>query len=247
VNETFANNYKSKLGIESLIECVGKSISVSKNSSKTLIISGIYDDVYSNSDKNNVYITENTMKTLVNTTSLSTNVVYVTASDVSYVTALKSDLQKMGFTVDSEENQASSVLNYIDIGTKVLIAISIISLVVSALMIFIILYISVTERTKEIGILRAIGSRKKDIRLMFMFEAGIIGLIGGVLSVAICFAISLITNLICLGTIHYMLISFNVLYYILGIIISIVIAVLAGIAPSYEASELDPVDSLRAE
>jgi len=247
INLTLAETYKEKMGIESLIECVGSQIKVNSNYSKTLTISGIYDDVYSNSDKNNIYITSNTMESIVGSSSSTTNVLYITAKNVSYVSSIKSDLTKMGLTVDSEENEANSVLSYVDIGKKVLIAISVISLVVSAIMIFIILYISVTERTKEIGILRAIGASKKDIKLMFLFEAGIIGLIGGVFAVASCFAISLVTNIICQISLHYMLISFNVWYYLIGIVLSVGISILAGISPAMHASDLDPVESLRAE
>lgn len=247
VNEAFAEQYRKDNNLEAIIACVGESISLSKNSSKTLIVSGIFKDIYGSSDKNNVYVAESTMQAIVGTINLSTNVLYITASDVSYVSALKSDLKAMEFTVDSEENQADSVLDYIDIGTKVLIAISIISLVVSVIMIFIVLYISVTERTKEIGILRVIGARKKDIRFMFIFEAGLIGLIGGVFAVGACLIVSLIVNLVLNSTLNYMLISYNVLYYLLGLILSVCISVLAGIAPSFRASDLDPVDSLRAE
>ena len=121
------------------------------------------------------------------------------------------------------------------------------SLVVSAIMIFIVLYISISERTKEIGILRAIGARKKDIRNMFVFEAGILGLISGLIAVVSCFVVSLITNIICNATLGSYLISYHIGFYVLAILVSLVISVLAGVSPAIKAADFDPADSLRAE
>jgi len=110
-----------------------------------------------------------------------------------------------------------------------------------------VLYISVAERTKEIGILRAIGARKGDIKRMFIFEAGILGFMAGVFGVAVCLGLSVIVNIVCSITLGSTLISYNILYYILGILASTGISILAGIAPAMRAADLDPVESLRSE
>jgi ABC-type antimicrobial peptide transport system permease subunit len=114
-------------------------------------------------------------------------------------------------------------------------------------MIFIVLYISIVERTKEIGILRAIGAQKKDIKHMFMYEAGILGLIGGVIGVVFAILVTLLTNVITEITMDASLMNIHFLYILLGILISISISIFAGIAPSIKASQLDPIESLRFE
>jgi len=243
VNETLA----TVLGDGSLISCVGQTITIKGTSTKTFIISGIYQDNSDSPTDTNVYVSETGMQALANTSSLSTNMIYITASDVTYMSALKSDLTALGFTVYQEDSSVDSVLEYIDLGTSILTAVSAISMVVSAIMIFIVLYISVTERMKEIGILRAVGARKKDISNMFLFEAMLLGLVGGIFGVLICATLSIITNVICLSTLSYSLISYNVGYYLIGIFASVIISVLAGIAPAIRASDLDPVEALRAE
>ena len=243
INETMAKTIDE----ESIIACVGKEISLTKDNTKTFVISGIFDDIYGSPNRNNAFISETSLKSIISEDAFVVNTIYITASNASYIQALKEDLTSLGASVFHEESSVDSVMEYIDLGTNILTAVGGVSLVVSAIMIFIVLYISVNERMKEIGIMRAIGARKKDIRKLFMFEAGIMGLVAGICAVGACFAISLITNIICLSTLEYSLISYNVIYYLAGIILNVLISVLAGIAPAIKASDLDPVEALRAE
>ena len=243
VNETMAKEIDS----ESIIACVGKTVSLTKDNTKTFTISGIFDDIYGSAKRNNIFMSEASLKSLIEEDSFIINTIYISVSDASYIQAVKEDLTTLGASVFHEESSVDSVMEYIDLGTNILTAVGGVSLVVSAIMIFIVLYISVNERMKEIGIMRAIGARKKDIRKLFMFEAGIMGLFAGVCAVGACFGISLITNIICLSTLKYSLISYNVIYYLAGIVLNVLISVLAGIAPAIKASDLDPVEALRAE
>ena len=243
INETLA----SAIGGGSLISSVGKEIDIKSAYNKTFIISGVYEDVFGTENKNNVFMSEDSVKSLLSSSGYTINTLYIKAKDAGYVSALKSDISSFGFTVYQAETSVESVMEYIDLGTNILTAVGAISMVVSAIMIFIVLYISVNERMKEIGILRAIGARKKDIRKMFMFEAGIMGLIAGVIAVVAGFVISLITNLVYLSSLKYALISYHIGYYLLGIGASVLISILAGISPAIKASDLDPVEALRAE
>ena len=246
VSESFAN----KINSDSIIACVGEEIKITiGETTETFIISGVYENENTRRSRNSLsaYISYDAMERIVGEESFVINTLYIDAYDSSYVAGVKSDLTALGYSVSQEETSYDSILKYIDIGTSVLTALGGISLVVSAIMVFIVLYISVSERMKEIGILRAIGARRSDIKKMFVFEAGMLGLIGGVLAVAICLVITIMANIICLSTIKYSLISYNVIYYVLGIAMSVVIGILAGIAPSTRASDLDPVESLRAE
>lgn len=243
VNEQLA----SAIGDGTPIAAIGQTVSVSTDRSVSFEVSGIYAEAFYTASGYRAYIGDAGMKAVEGKSELTANTLYIDAEDVTYISALSSDLSAMGFNVLRSTNAADPVLDYLDIGTDVLTAVSAISMVVSAIMIFIVLYISVTERMKEIGILRAIGARKRDIRMLFIFEAGLLGLIGGLLAVGACLLISFVTNMICLSTLEYSLISYNVLYYFLGIAVAVAVSVLAGVAPAYRASDLDPVEALRAE
>ena len=141
-----------------------------------------------------------------------------------------------------------SVTNIVDIISKVLIAFVAISLVVSSIMIAIITYISVIERTKEIGILRAIGASKKDIRRVFNAETLIIGLCAGIFGILITLLLNIPINIIIKHLTNVSRISvLPVIGAIILIIISIILTVIAGLIPSSMASKKDPVEALRTE
>ncbi len=143
----------------------------------------------------------------------------------------------------------SSVTRIIDIISYVLIAFVAVSLVVSSIMIGIITYISVLERTKEIGILRAIGASKKNISLVFNAETFIIGLCAGLLGVIITLLLLIPGNMI----IHYVgdTTSVNavlpVVPAIVLVVLSVVLTLIGGLIPSSKAAKMDPVTALRSE
>ena len=138
--------------------------------------------------------------------------------------------------------------NIMDAITVVLIAFSSISLVVSSIMIAIITYISVLERTKEIGILRALGARGKDITRVFNAETMIIGFCSGVLGLLIAYLLTfpanrVIENLTGLAGVA----KLNPIHALILLIISITLTVLSGFIPAKMASKKDPVVALRTE
>ncbi len=138
--------------------------------------------------------------------------------------------------------------NIMDAITIVLIAFSAISLVVSCIMIAIITYISVLERTKEIGVLRALGARKKDIKRVFNAETFIIGIASGVLGIFIAWLLTFPANNIIEGLTDLPNVArLNPLHAILLIVISVILTVLAGSIPARMASKKDPVEALRTE
>jgi len=143
----------------------------------------------------------------------------------------------------------SSVTTIIDAITYVLIAFVAISLVVSSIMIGVITLISVQERTKEIGILRAIGASKRNVSSMFTAETVIVGFAAGLLGVAITYLLCIPINAI----IHY-LTGINTLSAVLPadvaavlVAISVVLTLLSGVIPSRSAAKKDPVVALRTE
>ncbi|MCH5152673.1 MAG: ABC transporter ATP-binding protein/permease [Clostridiales bacterium] len=144
---------------------------------------------------------------------------------------------------------AVNVLNtVIDVISYVLIAFSAISLVVSTVMISIITYTSVVERTKEIGVLRSIGARKVDIASIFNSETVIIGSMAGLLGVGFSIIIGIIVNIVInalMGVYGIVLFSAEI---ILGmLLLSIGLTLLAGLVPAIVASRKDPVTCLRTD
>jgi putative ABC transport system permease protein len=141
-----------------------------------------------------------------------------------------------------------SVTTIVDAISYVLVAFVSISLVVSSIMIGIITYISVLERTKEIGILRAIGASKRDVSRVFNAETFIIGLFAGLIGIGLTLLLNIPINII----IHQYtdisgLSKLPLLGAILLIIISIVLTLIAGLIPSRIAANKDPVAALRSE
>ena len=149
---------------------------------------------------------------------------------------------------DDIQSIMSSITTLVGVVTTVLVGFVAISLIVSSIMISIITYISVLERTKEIGILRAMGASKKDIRRIFTAETAIEGLISGVLGIAITFLATFPINAIVakmtnVGNVAQL--PKEVALILIGI--SIVLTMLAGLIPSRIAAKKDPVESLRSE
>lgn len=141
-----------------------------------------------------------------------------------------------------------SVTTIVDMISYVLMAFVSVSLIVSSIMIGIITYISVLERTKEIGILRAIGASKKDISRVFNAEAFIIGLISGVLGIGVTLLLNLPISVIVeqlTGVADIAKLPMN--GGIVLVIISLLLTTIAGLIPSRIASKKDPVEALRSE
>ena len=142
----------------------------------------------------------------------------------------------------------SSVSTIVNVISSVLIAFVAISLIVSSIMIAIITYISVIERTKEIGILRAIGASKKDISRVFNAETLIEGLGAGVLGIVVTLLLNIPINIIIKHAVNISNISILPTDgAIILIIISVLLTVIAGFIPAKIASKKDPVEALRSE
>lgn len=142
----------------------------------------------------------------------------------------------------------SSVTTIINAISYILIAFVSISLVVSSIMIGIITYISVLERTKEIGILRSIGASKKDISRVFNAETVIIGSTAGVLGIGITLLLNIPINLLIEHLSGISGISaLPAAGAVILIVISVVLTLIAGLVPSRVAAKKDPVTALRAE
>ena len=143
----------------------------------------------------------------------------------------------------------SSITSIINVISYVLIAFVAISLVVSSIMIGIITYISVLERTKEIGILRAIGASKKDVSRVFNAETFIVGLSAGVIGIGATLLLNIPINIIVhdLTGIYALNASLPAAGAVGLVIISVLLTYVAGLIPSGIAAKKDPVEALRTE
>ena len=209
-----------------------------KSTTKTFTITGVIDD---NNGFDTAYISKSGMSSLGFS---DTNLAYVIAKKVSNINAIINDINydETKLFAFQPDTLAADIMNYIDIGALILTIVASISLVVSAIMIFIVMYISVLERNKEIGILRAIGTRRRDVRRIFMAEAGIIGLVAGVAGCLFAILIGVFTNL---GA-GSALVGISPLYILLGLGVSFVVSLLSSMGPASSGASQDPIEALRA-
>lgn len=249
ISKAFAGNLYTKEITEDK-QLVGTDIDIIfSGKTTTFTISGVYDDNTDYASYPCGYITTAAMEQLYKKANKTYNItlVYIYVKDIKDVSAVKTTIETLGFNVVRDDNTVETLLDYIEIGTSVLTGFSFITIAVSAIMIFIVTYISVIERTKEIGILRAVGGRRKDVTSLFVLESAILGAIAGVSAILFSLFISIVANAIIKGTVSMGLIQLNPLMYFIGLVISIVISVCSGLVPSLQAAKLDPVDSLRSE
>ncbi|KRL95112.1 ABC transporter ATP-binding protein/permease [Limosilactobacillus equigenerosi] len=148
------------------------------------------------------------------------------------------------FTVGSV---LKTVNTYVKLATGVLAAIAGISLLVSALMIIVTMYMSVSERTKEIGILRALGERERDIRWLFTAEALLIGLFSGALALVLGFGAQALINHNVYGLIKYEIVQISGANVVTALVAALVISFIAAALPARRAAKLNPIDALSAD
>ncbi len=142
----------------------------------------------------------------------------------------------------------NSVTRIVNIISYILIAFVAISLIVSSIMIGIITYISVLERTKEIGILRAIGASKKDIRRVFNAETFIIGLSSGLIGIGVTLLLNIPINIVIKNITDVPnLTHLPMIGAVILVVISMLLTMFAGLLPSSFAAKKDPVEALRTE
>ncbi|UDM32047.1 ABC transporter ATP-binding protein/permease [Lentilactobacillus laojiaonis] len=163
------------------------------------------------------------------------------------IKSYKNDSNKSLYQITGVGSIVSTLNTYITLAVDVLAVIAGISLLVSAIMIIVVLYISVSERTKEIGILRALGASKGSIRNLFFSEAFFIGLFSAVFAIVIAFLIQMGANSLAQAGIHYDIMQISMGNVLTGLLVSIFISLFAALAPANKAAKLDPIESLSRE
>lgn len=248
---TSNEDYSSILGKEIDLYILDNSSSEPFIISEKVKISGIYkrdkisiiaDSMYgyiSYSNLNKIY--DKNIKKL-----LPTNI-SVEIDDEDNIDMVKKSINNLNFECTSSSNLLEDIYSYLDIATFILSSFSILSLIVSSIMIMIIMHINVVERTKEIGILRSLGARKKDIKRIFKNEALVLGIIIGCISIIVSNIISILMKDAIYNNFEINFTNIKGEFMIIGLLLSIIICIISSLAPASKASKVDPVEALRYE
>ena len=158
--------------------------------------------------------------------------------------------QKLGeedFSVQTPVQALATVNTILTVINTIVAGIAAISLIVGGIGIANTMYTSVLERKKEIGTMKAIGARNKDILLIFLIESGFLGIVGGVIGVAIGVGMSFAVSTIANAAFGSTILKFQINYYLIfgALLFSFLIGSLAGLLPARQASKLNPVEALR--
>lgn len=247
-DEVILNKIISDLIDEDYSKVIGKTIRVyfieeNKILEKEFVISGITDNSYQ------IYFNYEDIESLYldNNLEFEPNSIVLTMNNEEVIEATKKLLKEMGYSSSIQEQILNVFNEMLDIITYVLAGIAAISLFVSAIMILVVLYISVVERTNEIGVLKAIGARRKDIKRIFVSEAFLIGLFSGIIGLVFATIISTIINIYTNNLFEVSISKITPQFMIFGVIISIIISIISGLWPASRAAKLDPIESLRHE
>ncbi|GAX00555.1 ABC transporter ATP-binding protein/permease [Secundilactobacillus silagei] len=167
-------------------------------------------------------------------------------STTAQMNKLKSNAKRQ-FTATSVSSIISTVQTYISLATNVLAAIAAISLLVSALMIIVTMYMSVSARTKEIGILRALGESKRDVRRLFISESLIIGVLSAALATVVAFVGQTVANQALSSIANFAFVQISLSNVVVVFVIALIISLLASLLPARSAARLNPIDALSAD
>lgn len=185
--------------------------------------------------------------------SVSATTVAVKVDKMANVNKVSREINKLKtnnkrqFSATSIASMISQVQTYVDLVTDILAGIAGVSLLVSALMIIVTMSMSVADRTKEIGILRALGESKGDIRNLFISEALIIGLVSSTVATGLAFGIGKLGNAVLGKITNFAFIQISAGQIVDIYVIGIVIALLAAYLPARRAARMNPIAALAAE
>ena len=215
---------------------------------KDFTVSGVYTST-GLGNMSALYLTYEGLSTFAdeNELEIEPSVVYLICEDEEITSYVEDEIIALGYTGSMYEAMLSSMVSMIDVISYLLAGVAGIALLVSAIMILVVMYISVVERTAEIGLMKALGARRKDIRRIFSSEAFLIGVFSGILGVISSMIIGGIINALTTNMFAIAVIGTVPIYMLAGLLLSIVVSLVSGLYPAMKAAKLDPVVSLRHE
>lgn len=185
------------------------------------------------------------------------NQVNIIAGDTDEIPGMVANLERLlnknkrsgdrDYRITDSGSQLEEIQNELGMVSAFVMAMGAITLLVAAISIFNVMMMSVTERIREIGILRSIGTEKTEIRKMFLYEATLIGLSGSVTGAVLSVIFGFIVVALVVGETDYFLTPDSLMYVPAGIVIGLATCILSGIYPAWRASNLDPVEALASE
>ena len=257
----FSEAIVKSLGFENMGDVVGQTVTLKVDFagieiSRQVKISGIVDVsvfenmlvMYVDFDYLANIVAEETLKQNGEETILMPTSLYITTDGekttemINSYLATREDLT--GSVEDQLANMFSQMMSTFSIALAVIAGIS---LLVSLIMILVVMYMSVSERTREIGVLKSIGARGKDIKKIFTAESIFIGLLSGICGIIFSLVFGGILAIIFTSLIGFAPIAYQWYFFVGALVISVLISTLAGLYPASKAAKLDPVESLRHE
>lgn len=257
VAKKFSKNYKS---------LIGKTVTLkyqtlnNKHQMKTVKMKVKVSGIASSSSnmggiRSNNYVNTQTMTKAMKAANVptKTSVVAINVDKLDNVKSTTSQINKLKrnskrqFKATSVTSVISTVQTYVSLATNILAAIAAISLLVSALMIIVTMYMSVSARTKEIGILRALGESKRDVRRLFISESLIIGVLSATLATVVAFAGGALANHTLASIANFAFVQISLTNVVVVFAIALLISLLASLLPARSAARLNPIDALSAD
>ncbi|HEY0221920.1 ATP-binding cassette domain-containing protein [Lactovum miscens] len=196
-----------------------------------------------------------TLKSIYKANGVSTQTAFsiVTINEIKNVKKATTDIQtmkvngKLVFATEGAGSVLDSISQITSIVSYVLAAIAGISLIVSIFMIIVTTYMSVAARTKEIGILRAMGGRRKDVSRLFTAESFILGIFSAIIAIVVAVAGQIIINSALHSLVGGNIVAISPAMILLAVVIALIIAYLASLAPAARAARLNTIESLASE
>ncbi len=181
---------------------------------------------------------------------LSAYVKVTDGGDPAKLNALQAQVKKLGYSAQSVLDTQKAITQVLSVLSGIVTVFGVIALIASVFGVINTMYISVLQRTREIGLMEALGMHKKDINKLFLFEAGLIGLLGGLIGSALAIVAGTLLNpaiskALSLGEAHLLIFRADQIGLLL--VALILVAILAGLFPARKASRLDPIEALRTE
>lgn len=230
---------------------IGEDIEINKQEFE---IVGILEEVGNSQDDNQINIPIDAAREIFNEPeAVDTIIAQVkSSSDIPLLQEkIEKELERKRDDTNFQVLTATQILEQINqvlgVMQVVLVGIAAISLVVGAIGIMNSMYTSVLERTKDIGIMKAIGARNLDILQIFLIESGLIGFVGGIFGIILGTIMALIIGQFSKNAGFLLIINIEPLILIFGLLFAFIVGVISGSLPAYQASKLKPVDALRYE